>query len=103
MNRKPIIIVTGDHDFFQLNDSNTHIVNLKNKDLLEKSCGDPKKDLSDCIRDLVEQEIGYRPEGSVCLPTHLSYSEFSTFSINFFPSELLFIHKFLAKLDRKSK
>jgi len=43
-NRK-IIIVTGDHDFFQLSDSNTHIVNLKNKNLLEKSCGDPKKDL----------------------------------------------------------
>lgn len=43
-NRK-IIIITGDHDFLQLNDENTSIVNLKNKDLTEKSCGDPEKDL----------------------------------------------------------
>jgi len=43
-NRK-IIIITGDHDFLQLNDENTSIVNLKNKDLTEKSCGDPQKDL----------------------------------------------------------
>ncbi len=46
--------------------------------------GDPKKDLSDCIRDLVEQEIGYRPEGSVCLLTHLSYFGYCMNPVSFY-------------------
>lgn len=42
---KDIVIVTSDHDYLQLLDSNTYIYTLKNKLLNNKSCGDPKKDL----------------------------------------------------------
>ena len=42
---KKIIIITIDHDYFQLIDNNTTIINLQNKVLNNKSCGNPKKDL----------------------------------------------------------
>ena len=40
-----IYIITSDHDYLQLIDENTTIINLKNKLLNEKSCGNPKHDL----------------------------------------------------------
>jgi len=40
-----IIIITNDHDYFQLIDPVTTIINLQCKILNEKSCGDPQKDL----------------------------------------------------------
>tara|TARA_B100001094_G_C18151447_1_gene783883 strand:- start:137 stop:967 length:831 start_codon:yes stop_codon:yes gene_type:complete len=43
-NRK-LYIITNDHDYLQLINSNTTIYNLQNKNLNNKSCGDPKKDL----------------------------------------------------------
>ena len=55
---KPIYIITSDHDYLQLIDTNTHLYTLQNKYINEKSCGDAKRDLlikiiqgdmSDCI------------------------------------------------------
>jgi len=40
-----IIIITNDHDYFQLIDPATTIINLQCKVLNHKSCGDPQKDL----------------------------------------------------------
>ena len=40
-----IYIITSDHDYLQLINDNTTIINLKNKILNEKSCGNPKHDL----------------------------------------------------------
>ena len=42
---RDIIIITNDHDYLQLIDKHTTIINLQQKILNEKSCGDPKKDL----------------------------------------------------------
>ena len=40
-----IYIITNDHDYLQLINANTTIINLKNKKLNDKSCGNPKHDL----------------------------------------------------------
>ena len=39
------IIITSDHDLMQLIDNKTTLINLKNKILNKKSCGNPKHDL----------------------------------------------------------
>ena len=43
--QQKIYIITSDHDYLQLIDENTTLINLKNKILNEKSCGNPKHDL----------------------------------------------------------
>ena len=40
-----LIIITNDNDYLQLIDENTKIINLANKDIGERSIGDPKLDL----------------------------------------------------------
>ena len=40
-----ILIITNDNDYLQLIDNKTTLQNLCGKDLSERSCGDPKKDL----------------------------------------------------------
>jgi len=40
-----LIIITNDNDYLQLIDENTKIINLANKDISERSIGDPKLDL----------------------------------------------------------
>ncbi len=42
---RQIYIITNDHDYLQLINSQTSIINLKNKILNEKSCGNPEHDL----------------------------------------------------------
>lgn len=38
--------------------------------------GDPKRPLDDCVRDLVEAELGWRPQGPIRLLTHFRYFGF---------------------------
>lgn len=40
-----IICITNDNDYLQLRDENTRLHNLSDKDIGQRSCGDPKKDL----------------------------------------------------------
>jgi len=42
---RQIFILTNDHDYLQLIDKHTTILNLQKKCLNDKSCGNPKKDL----------------------------------------------------------
>ena len=40
-----VVIITSDHDLMQMIDENTFLIDLKNKLINKKSCGDPEKDL----------------------------------------------------------
>ena len=44
-NNKDIYIITNDNDYLQLINDKTTIINLKNKKLNERSCGNPQHDL----------------------------------------------------------
>ena len=46
--------------------------------------GDPEKELSECVRDLVEKETGLRPAGPIRLLTHLSYFGYCFNPVSFY-------------------
>ena len=46
--------------------------------------GDPDRSLPECVRDLVENEIGRRPTGPIGLLTHLRYLGFGFNPVSFF-------------------
>lgn len=50
----------------------------------EDYLGDPSRPLDDCIRDVVEQRIGRRPTGSICLLTNFRYFGFGMNPVSFY-------------------
>lgn len=46
--------------------------------------GDVERPLDECVRDLIEQQIGYRPNGAICLLTSFRYFGFQMNPVSFY-------------------
>ncbi len=50
----------------------------------EDHFGDPEILVSDCVRALVSEKLGFRPEGAICLLTHLRQAGYVMNPVSFF-------------------
>lgn len=46
--------------------------------------GDPNRPLEDCVRELVEERIGHRPDGAIRILTHFRYFGFQMNPVSFY-------------------